>query len=236
MKKWLIIGCAWPLLGMGHKTPDSIYYISLNKAVHQGFHEGTADVGELLEHGDFGLGSEAALASELVLLDGTPYAFSADGTVKVMKRDERLAFAATKFFKPEKKTTLNGIKNLRQLEKALDSIIVYNGFCAIRITGSFSYVQYHCYTKQERLHVPTKHATVFLFEEKNVQGTLVGFHTPKIALVLNSPDYHFHFVNAARTHGGHLRKCTADSITVEVDYADHLEAHLPDLRRFNVDK
>lgn len=236
MKKLLLACCAFAPLGMGHRPPDTIYYISLNKAVHQGFHEGTADVAELLEHGDFGVGSEAALASELVLLDGKPYAFAADGTVKIMKPEDKLAFAATKFFKPEKKASLGAVKNLRQLQRALDSIITYNSFCAIRITGRFSYVQYHCYDKQKRLHVPTKHATLFVFEEKEVEGTLVGFHTPEIALVLNSPDYHFHFINAARTHGGHLRKCVMENVDIEVDYADHLEAHLPDLRRFNVDK
>lgn len=236
MKKLSFMALLLPLLGMGHQNPDGIYYISLNKAVHQGFHEGTADVAELLEHGDFGLGSEAALASELILIDGKPYAFAADGTAKILKKDDKLAFAAVKFFKPEKRSTLHNIKNVNQLEKALDSIIVYNGFCALRITGTFSYIQYHCYAKQERLHTPTKHATLFVFEEREVEGTIVGFHTPKIALVLNSPDYHLHFINAMRTHGGHVRKCAVKDVTVEVDYADHLQARLPDLRRFNVDK
>lgn len=218
------------------EKPDPIYYISLNKAVHMGYYYPTADVGELLQHGDFGIGSEQELATELVILDGKVYGFSANGSAEILKKDDKLAFAATKFFDPEKEITINREMNFAQLQKLLDSVIVYNAFAAIRVDAKFSHIQYQCYAKQEWPYKPTKHATLVQFDQKNVEGTLVGFHTPHPAIALNSPDYHFHFINSGRTHGGHLNKCKVESVTIQVDYADRLEVHLPDLRRVNIDK
>lgn len=228
--------CAFLSAGMMNGNPDPIYYISLNKAVHMGYYYATADVGELLVHGDFGVGSEEELASELVILDGVVYGFNANGTSQILKKDAKVTFAATKFFVPEKKHTINRRMNYKQLQRLLDSVIVYNGFVALKITADFSYVRYHCYAKQEWPYKPTKYATVMEFEERNVKGMLVGFHTPHPSTELNSPDYHFHFMNAERTHGGHLKKCIIENMTIEVDYADRIEVHLPDLRRVNIDK
>lgn len=215
---------------------DTIYYISLNYAVHKGFYYPTSNVETLLAHGDFGIGSESELKSEVVLLEGRPYAFSSDGKARELDKKDELTFGVSKFFKAEKEIIINRRLRYKQFIKLMDSVMVYNGFSAIRVDASFEYVKYHCYTKQEWPYKPTKLATYVQFEQKNVEGTLVGFHTPHAAAAINSPDYHFHFINSGRTHGGHLDKCIVKNIRIQLDYANKLEVQLPDLRRVNIDK
>ena len=55
---------------------------------------------------------------------------------------------------------------------------------------------------------------------------MVGFFTPKAAMVLN-PNYHFHFVNTYSSSGGHVVDYLVDNVTIEVDYADFLQVKLP---------
>lgn len=70
MKKYItalyVLMCCW----CSAQKPDVIHYISLNSAIYLGQYDGTATAEDLMKHGDFGVGSEEALNSEIVFLDG----------------------------------------------------------------------------------------------------------------------------------------------------------------------
>jgi acetolactate decarboxylase len=173
------------------------------------------------------LGSQHGLAGELVLLNGKAYKISVDGKAVSMPDTATLPFAATKFFKAENKWTISRPLNLQQLQSYFDSVINTNLFSAIKITGRFTSIKYKCYYPRQRPYPAIKDMPAKFFDSTNIRGTIVGFFTPKSAAVLNSPDYHFHFINSAYTSGGHVEDCIVENITVEIDYADGLLVKLP---------
>src|SRR5687768_10126987 len=212
--------------GKGQSSDDGIFFSSLNYSVRLGQLEGTATLKELKQHGDFGVGGENGLASEMVFLNGVAYRFPANGNAGLMPDTAKLGFAAVKFFKAENKWTVNKPTPMQQLQLFMDSVINTNLFSAIKVTGSFVSVKYKCYVAQQKPYMPVTRAPVKFFDSTHIQGTMVGFFTPKAAMVMN-PNYHFHFINSKATSGGHVDDYVVENVTIEVDYADELHVKLP---------
>jgi len=212
--------------GKGQSNKDGIFYSSLNYSVRLGQLEGTATLKELKQHGDFGVGGQNGLASEMVFLNGVAYRFPANGKGELMPDTAKLGFAAVKFFKAENKWTVNKPLSMQQFQLFMDSVINTNLFSAIKITGSFVSVKYKCYVAQQKPYIPVIQAPVKFFDSTHIQGTMVGFFTPKAAMVMN-PNYHFHFINSKATSGGHVDDYVVENVTIEVDYADELHVKLP---------
>lgn len=215
------------LPGKSQTRNDGILYSSLNYAVQLGQYDGVASLKELKQHGNFAVGSQHGLAAELVMLDGVAYRISIDGKATLMPDSATLPFAACKLFTAEQKWTVTKSLTLQQLQAYLDSLLNTNRFSAIKITGKFSSLKYKCYSPQQKPYPPLKETPAKFFDSTNISGTMVGFFTPKSALVLNSPNYHFHFINNALTSGGHVEECVAESITIEADYATDIKVKLP---------
>ena len=53
-----------------------------------------------------------------------------------------------------------------------------------------------------------------VFELHNVTGTFVGFFSPQ---VLGVPGWHFHFLTADNTHGGHVLEVTLQRARIQID-------------------
>ena len=214
------------LRGTSQDNSDGIFYSSLNYAVRLGQLDGLVTLKELKQYGDYGVGGEHGLAGELVFLNGVAHSFSSDGKSKLTADTATLAFAAVKFFKAENKWTVNRPLDRQQLQSFLDSILNTNLFAAVKVSGSFSSIRYKCYRPQQKPYSPTPQAPAKIFDSIHIKGTMVGFFTPKAAMVLN-PNYHFHFINSYATSGGHVDEYVVENVTVEVDYADALQVKLP---------
>lgn len=206
---------------------DAIHYTSLNSAIYLGQYEGSQTAADLKKSGDFGVGSEERLASELVMLDGKMYSIPASGKAVLMKPEAKIPFAAVKFFKAEKSVTIKRSLTLNELENLLDSLVGRNRFAAIKVTATFSSITFRSYREQQKPYREIGEAEEVFFDYKNMKGTLVGFHTPKSAHVLNSPKYHFHVLDQARTTGGHVTECTLEEARIEIDYSGQLVVDLP---------
>lgn len=209
---------------------DAIHYTSLNKAIYLGHYNGTSKAGALKKHGDFGVGSESKLSSELVMLDGMMYSIPATGKLARMSSEVTIAFAAVKFFKAEKTVSFKKQLTLEQLQHLLDSLIGPNKFAAIRIDGKFSSIRFRSFVEQQKPYKPIDQAEEVFFAPSNFTGTLVGFFTPKSAEVINNPIYHFHVIDQARTTGGHLTDCITEEITISIDFATQLIIDLPTIQ------
>ena len=61
---------------------------------------------------------------------------------------------------------------------------------------------------------------------------MVGFWTPDYAAGLNVPGYHFHFLTADRTAGGHVLECTLGRVKISVDDTPRFSLDLPHTREF----
>jgi alpha-acetolactate decarboxylase len=58
---------------LAHRHGNEVYQTSTMGALLAGVYEGNVTVGELLHHGDFGLGTFNALDGEMLVLDGACY-------------------------------------------------------------------------------------------------------------------------------------------------------------------
>lgn len=231
MKTYIIFHCltlCLLLLCGRMNAQDAIYYASLNRTVRLGHYDGVKTLKEVKQHGNFGLGSIDRIAAELVMINDTAYQFSCDGKAKVMEPQTKLPFAAVKFFKTEKSYRLDKPYTLKEVQHLLDSVLYKNSFAAIRISGQFHTVEYFCYLPPEKPYPPIEEVTKKTIVNANTSGVLVGFYSPRATEVINSPEYHFHFLNAQRSNGGHVQDCQIKNVLIEIDYADQLIIALPD--------
>lgn len=207
---------------------ETIYFTSLNYAVHQGQFDGVSTVGSLRSTGDFGLGSEAKLKGELVVLDGKFYSINAEGTARLLEDSDSISYAAIKSFRSDVTIDIGSVPSMDELEDVLAERVNQNAFAAIKIRGTFNTIQLRSFEEQEKPYPKVEDVPEIKFERKDMKGTMVGYYTPKSAEVLNSPIFHFHFIDDAKTTGGHVLDVDLSNATVEIDYAEEVHVQLPD--------
>ncbi|RDV15058.1 acetolactate decarboxylase [Pontibacter diazotrophicus] len=209
-------------------TDDTVFYVSLNEAIHQGQYDGVMQVRELKEQGSMGVGSTARLAEEIVLLDGIAYGIPADGKAYELPDTAQVAYAAAKAFELDEEMTISQAMGQEEVEAYLDSARKKNVFAAIKVSGRFPSIRYRSFHPQEKPYQSTDEVPNVVFTRSGIAGTMVGFFTPKSADVLNSPVYHFHFISEDKSTGGHVLDFTLADANVEIDYASQLKVQLPD--------
>ena len=70
------------------------------------------------------------------------------------------------------------------------------------------------------------------FQFTDIEGTLVGFWSPSFASAVDIPGYHFHFLSADRTKGGHLLDCAGESVKLHWQSVRDFHLSLPDTEEF----
>ena len=141
-----------------------------------------------------------------------------------------LPFAEVTFFENDWQERITPGTALAQLQMALDRMLPSkNIFCAIKITGTFSYVKTRSVPKQVKpypvLTEVTKNQSVFEF--KNVTGTIVGFRCPDYVSGVNVPGYHLHFLTSDLKAGGHILDLITDNATAVLDFTPNFMMMLP---------
>lgn len=208
---------------------SEIFMVSPINAILEGLYETSLTISELKQHGDFGIGTFNDLNGELVLLDGIAYQFDVYGIAHKVKDEEKTPFAASCFFKPfsaeEILPQLNYSSFISFLDRCLPSP---NMLYAIRINGNFSRVRTRSVAKTKN-YTPLVEATAFQKELilERVEGTLVGFYTPKFMPSVNVPGYHFHFITNDCSRGGHMLECELNSGRLSMQICNRLVLNLP---------
>ncbi|MCJ7444457.1 MAG: acetolactate decarboxylase [Methanotrichaceae archaeon] len=186
---------------------DIFFQVSTISALSEGEFDGTMTIKDLREHGNLGLGTFDRLEGEMVELDGLFYQIKADGIAYSVNESTRTPFAEVTFFEPDKTILFNSSSNLTQFQEYLDSQLPSeNIFYAFRIDGTFDYVRTRSPIAQSKPY-PTLSKSLTnqkIFEFHNQSGTIVGFRCPDYIEGVNVPGYHFHFITANRSSGGHL--------------------------------
>ncbi len=213
-----------------NRATDAIYQASTIDALLVGIYDGATTFSELKENGDFGLGTFNALDGEMIAIDGSFYQAKADGTVVPVAGSTLTPFAVVKFFSPDTRRTISGARDLKDLMKKLDATIPSpNYFYAIRIDGAFPSITVRSVPAQQKPYPGLAEAvhrqTVFHFQ--NITGTILGFRTPDFAKGINLPGYHFHFIAADRSSGGHVLDCRIDDAVLSLDRSHELRLALP---------
>jgi acetolactate decarboxylase len=214
---------------------DTLFQISTIDALLQGLYDGDITTGQLLDHGNFGLGTFHALDGEMVILDGVAYQVKSTGEVKEVSDIVKTPFAVTTYFEEDKKAVFKGIKDIEELKEELTELLPSkNIFYAVKIEGEFKHVKTRSVPKQSKPYPKLAEiaATQPTFDFHNAKGTLVGFWSPYYVNGINVPKFHLHFITEDRTGGGHVLECQLKRGEVQIDYSSGFQLILPHSEAF----
>ena len=217
-------------LGEDERPHHALFQTSTIDALLEGRYDGDVSFAELEEHGDFGLGTLEALDGEMVALDGSFYQVKADGRAYAIDGGTRTPFAVVTFFEPGLSQRLTGPMDLATFCTRLDLLVGGEASCyAVRVDGRFEYVKTRSVPRQRRPYPPLAKVVEHqpTFELRDVSGSLVGFSFPRYAQGLNVAGYHFHFITADRSSGGHVLGFTLARGELAIDSEADLRLELP---------
>ena len=208
----------------------TLFQTSLMAALLDGIYEGDMTTGELLEHGDFGIGTFNALDGEMVVIDGIAYRLRGDGTATAAPADAATPYAVVTDFVPTITRDLPDGATRAEASEAIDAITASaNYMYALRITGRFRQITARTVTRQERPFRPMTEATdddaVLHFDD--VDGTVIAFRTPLYEQGIGVPGCHAHYIDDSRTQGGHVLDFTLEHGKVELCLCTDLHLRLP---------
>jgi acetolactate decarboxylase len=215
-------------------TQHTLFQVSTATALVQGIYDGAVRIGQLRDHGDFGLGTFASLDGEMVVIDGQFFQVRCDGSVRQANDDELTPFAVVTRFLSGPPVMIEKCPNLRALTLRFDSLRPSdNVLFALRVDGKFDRVH-------ARAMCPAKEGVTLVsaaevqpeFEFHDVEGTLVAFWSPEYARTFNVPGYHFHFISADRRCGGHLLECSGKNLQFQIQQESDFHVALPETQEF----
>jgi acetolactate decarboxylase len=214
---------------------DTLFQTSTINALLEGVYDGDLTVATLRQRGDFGLGTLNGLDGEMVQIDGQVFQVRSDGKARRVPDDALVPFADTTFFDADHSVTVEKPLSFQEMTAYLDTLLPSrNIFYAIRIEGTFAHVKTRSVPRQAKPYPRLAEVvkTQPTFEFRNQRGVMAGFWTPNYAAGLNVPGYHFHFLTAERTGGGHVLECTLRTVKISVDDTPRFHLDLPRTREF----
>lgn len=224
----IIFACSLP--GCSTIPRDRVMQTSTIDALLAGVYDGSMSCGELLDYGNFGIGTFDRLDGEMIVLDGMVYQVKTDGKVCTPDTDILTPFATVCAFQPDLTFSIADRVDYKGLESIIDNHAPnQNEFIAIKITGSFSRMKVRTVPRQTKPYIPlvmvTKNQRVFKFND--IKGTIVGFRSPPFVKGVNVPGYHCHFISADRKQAGHILDCEIVSGVGELDSCNEFLLVLP---------
>lgn len=212
-----------------------MYQVATLQSLTRGDFYSNATIDQLLEHGDTGLGTFAAVDGEMIIIDGSCYRARADGSVALAKGTDSTPFAVATFLNKAASIAVKAGSNmqqlLEQLEQAAENAGV-NNIYACRIDGSFKAVYARSEMKQEQQPYKT-FAQVLATDQRefhfnNVSGSLIGVYFPPYMNGLNMPGWHIHFISDDRTMGGHVFDIAVDQAAGWMGKTDGFSMTIPE--------
>lgn len=207
---------------------NAVYLSAPVSALIEGIYREKTTIADILEHGDFGLGTFNRLDGEMVVVDGEVYQMKADGKAYRVAPDEQTPFACVTRFRTDTEDVFAESPGM-DLTALVESIIPSpNMLYAIRVDGSFNHVRTRSVPPQDNYRPLVEVAREQPeFEYRDIQGTMVGFHTPTFLGAVSVPGIHLHFLSGDATCGGHLLACDPGPITIGIQHVPQLIMGLP---------
>src|SRR6476619_7570171 len=207
------------------------YQVSTISSLLAGGYDGATTIGEMLRHGNFGLGTFNGVDGEMIVLDGQVYRATIDGRANLVEPSELTPFAVVVPFQPQSSIAVPAGQSLDQLEAALDALpYSASRIFAARIEGKFQTIQIRSEPKQNppyRSLVEVIKTEQVVHTLNDVQGTLIGFRFPAAASSVNVAGWHFHFLSADKTRGGHVLALTTGEGVALVEEISDLRIRFP---------
>lgn len=223
------------LFHAGARDAHEVFQVSTISALLERVYDGHTAVGELAQHGDFGLGTFNGLDGEMTVIDGVFYQCRSDGRAYVAGPAAETPFAVVMRFDPTVAITVDEAMDFGTLSHALDAAVPSrNIFYAVRVNGVFDRVKVRAVPRQQKPY-PTMSEIVrdqAVFEHSDIEGSFVGFRFPDYTVGLNAPGYHLHFISADRSVGGHVLEFSCRHAEVAIDITSDFHMELPEAGDF----
>jgi acetolactate decarboxylase len=210
-------------------TKGLLVQVSVIDALLQGMYDGIMPAGELLNYGDFGIGTFHALDGEMVVLNDTVFQVLSTGKINKPSAEITTPFAAVTEFSPDTLFTLAGISYDSLKANFNRYFPTPNLFYSVKLKGEFSYMKTRSVPSQSKPYPPLAEVTKNQpeFEFTKVKGDIVGFYCPPYAQGINVTGLHLHFLTADRTGGGHIIAFTIENATLEIGFLSDYRLILP---------
>lgn len=198
--------------------------------------DGDLTIGELLEHGDHGIGTLNGLDGELLVIDGTAFQMTVEGKAHAVPAQRKTPFALVTWFAADARRELAGAATRAQVESAVAQLVDRDRAddpdapLAVRISGTFDSVTARSAVPEQQPYRDFADAVAAnqrKFTLDGFTGTMFGYRFPDAAAGIQIPGFHLHAIDEARTIGGHVLDYTAQDVTVEIQHAKVLQIELP---------
>ncbi len=215
---------------------DELVQFSLLSALAAGDYAGGAPLQQVLQFGDFGVGTFDRLDGEMIVLDGDIFQVKADGTVVPRDGVGATPFATVTFFEADGQLDGIAAKSLTELDHQLDRRVPNaKRPVAFKVTGEFAELTLRSAPPQKPPYRPL--AEVIdqqqVWTRRSVKGTLIGMRCPEWMGTLNVAGYHWHFLSDDRTIGGHVLDCRVEGAHGAYDECSSLLVRLPESESFD---
>ncbi len=213
---------------------NKIYQASTLQALALGYTRPVVTVGELLEHGDTGLGTFENVDGEMIIVDGVCYQAKQDGSIVCTNGETGVPFAVSGFVKDGRRFEIEELADIEAIKQELTLRIEedfgLNSIHIARIDGWFESVHARAGAPYRSQHVTLKNILSktqkdFCFER--LYGTLVCVYYPDYMDGINAAGWHLHFISQDRTLGGHVFQVSIRSGECLLQKMDRIEIQLP---------
>lgn len=196
----------------------------------QGVYDGDIPFREIAQYGDTGLGTVDKVDGEMIALDGEFYRVDSEGVAHRIAPDVGSPFAVVAPFAADLVITVGSLSNVAALSDVLDQHLPHkNQFYLIRIDGQFGQMRMRSESCQLAPYRPLAETMPEVQKEfylEKTTGTLVATFSPSYAAAINVRGYHFHYIDQARSTGGHVFDCVVEQATVAIQGCDTLTMRL----------
>lgn len=217
-------------------SADELFQYSTIDALVSGIYDGDLTVREMLEEGDFGIGTFNGLEGEMLVLEGEVYRLLANGRVSKPTLDVEIPYCNVCQFDAEDAEVYEVTPgDYPSFKASLDSMLPSLNYpYAILIEGRFAKVTARSVHKQSKPYPPISQviATQAVFDYETVEGIMVGFRSPEYLQGIAVPGYHFHFIKSDKSSGGHVLDFVSSNVKVQVMKLEELDLVFPDTHAF----
>ncbi len=208
----------------------SAFQTATIESLLDGRYVGDLTIGELLGHGDLGIGTIDHLDGELVVIDGAAFVVSSTGAIRPVGDSESTPFAVVCRFGPSPPIEVDAAADFATLTAAIDEVQPDHGIVtAVRVDGHFPSARVRSVPRQDEPFPPlsevVSHQTEWHLGE--VTGSLVGFRFPDPTEGLEVAGWHLHLISDDRTVGGHVIEVSLAHGTLRTEALRELHVELP---------
>ena len=211
-----------------------MFQVSTLQSLALGYTRAVMTVGELMQHGETGLGTFEDVNGEMIAIDGKCYRAMDDGTVAEAGDERGVPFASVAYMDNCREFELSGNYTMESLKAELNNRIEedfgLNSMHVIQIHGTFEKIYARSELPYRAHHVTLKDMldiTQSSFEFSDITGSLVGVYYPDYMDGINAAGWHLHFVNEERNKGGHVYEIKMSTGKVRLAKKTRIDIQLP---------